>query len=1171
MYCKTISAQAPQADFTAKGLVCRDERIAFVNSSSGADTFQWDFCVGDLETLQEVTSTTSITGLSNGFGYKLVQSNGLWFGFAVSQTGSKLLRLDFGDSPLNTPLIADLGNPDNLLVFPHEIEVYSVSGTWYGFVTSNQPDQGLVKLNFGSSLTNTPTALNIGNFGVTGRIWDLSIVRQSADLIMVVAERNAGTVSRINFRDSFENPIIPATHVFTTGAIVAPGGYTAPGLDVVNTPAGWIVLLTSFYDSKIYQINFGPDIMMAPSTPIAYTFSGVSKPYRVRIIQEGPDFYAIVSNDPDDPTANPIKVINFKDLNPVNPPVGVNHIGLPELIGIDVIRFEGQTIVQGVGTANANLHQMRFESACDANPRYMPASNPGLITYNTAGIKQVELKAINSSSGVHSIKAGTISVSADVSPDIDFDTDGGVCSQTSILFSSKNTSADLTDYAWNFGDTQFAVLANPTHAFSAGGEFLVALEVTATNGCTNSIQHQLTLFNPPVADFSLPALTPLCTNQSYLFSNESVVDAGSTPDWDWSINGVSLATSEDFSQTFFDEVPYDIKLSASLPGCSSEKIITGVSVLQGPQTDFVVNGKCEGATIQFTNLSTGGISDYQWDFGGESTSTELNPNQTFSEPGVYSVTLTSNAINGCNTSETKTVTIFSKPQASFSLDLPPFSCAGTPSQFHDLTPVPNDSNLESWTWIFGDGAQGTGKNPSHIYSIAGQFQVELTVATNQGCLSNFSQSVTISPSPHPDFTFDAACVNKAVHFEESSTGLKAWQWKINNSNYTVQNPTHVFLVANTYNAQLTVTATNDCVGSVAKTIVVPPAPLLNFSIGNPCVDQPSTFTNLSTSDSDPIVSTRWDFAGNATHAGLVSYHSFSEPGSFPVKMKIQNESGCEYELVKNVTIFDLPVASFEVSAESGPPPLRVDFKNNSTGAATYRWLSNNVEEATTKEFTKTFNDLGGYVIDLYATSQQGCVSSYSREIKVIIPRTELELEQFNLVEDPTNGAMLNQLVVTNRSNYTIREFDVVLDLGNGTSLRERVGAEILPNASYTFLLTNSLIGVASGYVCVELVIEGDEVIANNKLCIPLTDEPVLFTPSPNPAQDFVDLEVIATRSSPVSVRLVNAIGDLVSVHRLVLERGRNKFHLDVDHLSPGIYHITIESGTKKTTHRLFIR
>jgi PKD repeat protein len=52
-------------------------------------------------------------------------------------------------------------------------------------------------------------------------------------------------------------------------------------------------------------------------------------------------------------------------------------------------------------------------------------------------------------------------------------------------------------------------------------------------------------------------------------------------------------------------------------------------------------------TVKFTNLSTGTINAYEWDFGDNSTkNVEQNPTRTYEKAGTYSVSLTVTGING---------------------------------------------------------------------------------------------------------------------------------------------------------------------------------------------------------------------------------------------------------------------------------------------------------------------------------------------------------------------------------------------------------------------------------------------------------------------------------------------------------------------------------------------
>ena len=78
------------------------------------------------------------------------------------------------------------------------------------------------------------------------------------------------------------------------------------------------------------------------------------------------------------------------------------------------------------------------------------------------------------------------------------------------------------------------------------------------------------------------------------------------------------------------------------------------------------------------------------------------------------------AITGCK----------KKPAADFTAD----ATSGTAPltvQFTD-TSTPGGSPITAWLWLFGDGAKSTAQNPSHVYTMAGTYNVSLEVTASAG-------------------------------------------------------------------------------------------------------------------------------------------------------------------------------------------------------------------------------------------------------------------------------------------------------------------------------------------------------------------------------------------------------------------------------------------------------
>ncbi len=62
-----------------------------------------------------------------------------------------------------------------------------------------------------------------------------------------------------------------------------------------------------------------------------------------------------------------------------------------------------------------------------------------------------------------------------------------------------------------------------------------------------------------------------------------------------------------------------------------------------------------------------------------------------------------------------------------------------------------DGRITSYSWDFGDDSQSSGKALAHVYEASGQYLVELTVADNDGAVSQSTALVTITvPEPDPE-------------------------------------------------------------------------------------------------------------------------------------------------------------------------------------------------------------------------------------------------------------------------------------------------------------------------------------------------------------------------------------------------------------------------------------
>jgi len=214
-------------------------------------------------------------------------------------------------------------------------------------------------------------------------------------------------------------------------------------------------------------------------------------------------------------------------------------------------------------------------------------------------------------------------------------------------------------------------------------------------------------------------------------------------------------------------------------------------------------------TVQFTDLSSGNTTSWLWNFGDGGTSTNQNPNHTYTTPGSYTVSLTATNSGGSDTvvgGSPIVVNNVAAPVANFSAT-PMSGYAPLTVQFTDLS----SGGATSWLWDFGDGSTSTSQNPSHTYNIVGSYTVSLTASNNGGSdtvLGGAPVIVGNPPAPIAGYTVSptSGVVPLTVQCTDTSVGtVTSWLWDFGDgSTSTSQNPSHIYNVVGVYTITLTV-------------------------------------------------------------------------------------------------------------------------------------------------------------------------------------------------------------------------------------------------------------------------------------------------------------------------------------------------------------------------------
>lgn len=1158
------AAQCLVTDFSLPATACREEQINLSNLSAPG-TSAWDFCSGDFGVTPAAQAAWTLPAVNGRPGIEFAFDT-KWYAFVTGTFTNSLYRLEFDGGLAAAPTaVTNVGTLGGAVNQPGQIRLAKEGASWFGVLLNTGGE--LVRLSFGSQLSNTPTAVSL----ISGVGYFHSGLAMGRDPVhgyvaVVTDDSNDAVVIRLGTTFAIPNPV---TDVLRSAVVANPNNIG--DIDLISVCGNWYAFANNFGNGNLYRFDFGASLYSVPTiTQIGTTIA--ANPGRIRVVSEGDAYFMfMMENDGD-------LVKGEMGTSIVSTPTITNQGTLsgvltPSMYAIGMVKENSTWTTLGINQGNGQFFRVNYADNCSANPRTSLAANPS-IAYVSAGTYQVSLN--NSSGSNNGVKTRSITVSSNVAPDITFTT-SGACAGFGVQFSPVNSSGNITGYSWAFDDGQFSASPSPSHAYASAGNYTPHVTVTASNGCSNSASQSLAVYAAPVSDFNLPSTSPICTNQSYLFDNTSVIDPGSTPAWEWRLDGVLVSGLEDLQTTFTSATPKEIRLKVLIPGCENEMVKNIATVVTGPLVDFNAPDNCAGTLVPFTNTTTGADAGVSWNFGdGSPASTLTQPSHTYASAGTFTVTLTANNVAGCSNFRAKDVVIYTVPQPDFSVGLPPFSCSNAPTLFQNNTPALTDSNITGWLWEFGDPAASTAtsRDPSFTYTAGGNYTVNLTATSDAGCSHSVSKLVTIGTSPIADFVNSPACVNQGTQFSDiSAGGVQSRTWQINGSLFTSPNPMYTFTSSGNYNVTLTVTAPGGCNDAITKPITVPLLPTLVMNAENTCANQTTTFTLLDTSMpvNDAVVGWQWNIAGTTT-TGNPATGIITLPGLAPVSVTTTHASGCVYTQTKQINIHPSPVASFTATPDRGDAPLTVQFQNQSTGAIQYQWVFAGNPPGLSTEVSPlyTFLTLGDYSAELTVVNADGCSDVKTIPIQVLTPTVDLVLTAFTLSPDGLTGKLKPTVTILNNSNIPVSAVEMAIHLSNLASVTESIVVDLAVGASTTKTLTVSVDPqqFEAAFVCAEVLSEKDVVAADNKQCISYSDTDYVFDPYPNPVSGYLYIDWVSEKSGTAVVSIYNSQGRREYEWQTPSAAGLNQSMHDLSFMAPGIYFVTVQTSTSIQTRRI---
>ena len=214
-----------------------------------------------------------------------------------------------------------------------------------------------------------------------------------------------------------------------------------------------------------------------------------------------------------------------------------------------------------------------------------------------------------------------------------------------------NSSGNPNWRAWDFDSdgTVDSSEPNPTHVFREGGTYLVTLHVGNPAGEDPTPATRLIvvseIFNASFTANVTQGSTPLAVQ----FTDESTGDG--LTEWVWGFgDGTGSSTSQNPVHTYTSAGSYTVSMTVKNATRSDSEVRTGYIIVTYapvlPIAGFSASPTLGIAPldVDFTDLSTGNPTSWQWDFKNDGTivSDLQNPGVTYEGAGTYTVKLTVN-------------------------------------------------------------------------------------------------------------------------------------------------------------------------------------------------------------------------------------------------------------------------------------------------------------------------------------------------------------------------------------------------------------------------------------------------------------------------------------------------------------------------------------------------
>lgn len=872
-----------QAFFEMPDTVCLNSPINIINKSTNATTYRWDFCTANVD---QSPTGVQLGNPGNSLGIPVFSDyaydNGNYYAFVVNNTPGGLIRLNFGNSLLNTPIVTNLGNFGGSIPNSAQgLQVLKFDGRWYAFVLGGDPLIGIasriVKLDFGNALTNTPSSTNWGNVGNMNYPVDLFIFQEMNNWYGLTVNYRDNTITQFDFGADFSSTP-SGKNLGNKGNLNLPSGICP-----INDNGNWRVFVSNYGNNTLSRIDFGSSLL---SNPVGQNLGNVGNklnaPRDLFIFKYCEKEVGFLVNGG---TGDLVR-LDFPSLSTIPLANSLGIIGgTSNPHSISKIFRDGADLYAFLPNASTNtLSRIKFTGCTNANISSSVNENPPPILYSKAGTYNIILTVDEGLPTQSSFcKKVVVLEPANLQLTRDYTVCGGY---DSIPLLVSNTFT--VQWTPSVGLSN-ASIANPKAAPQQSVTYL--LDVVDKNKCT--VQDSVKITVNPSISVTIRGDTAICSGQSVSLSQVS--PSGLSYQWSPAI-ALNNATLPVPIATPLTNTLYSV-VASSPYGCLARDTI---AIIVHPAIQFSLSATsaeiCKGDSV---SLTASGADLYYW-----LPSTVSGNSVKWFKPDSTILISAKLYRADCNYADTlsKNIVVYKRPLANIFLQ-DTLLCEGQSVLLNSVTE--SDINYQ-WSPVLGLNNANI-PNPTVTPIVSNKYY--LKAFSVPYCYT--TDSVMISVKAPPDFTLspltDTICIGTSILLKTSGSEKSKWL----NKQFAQSVTAYTLLVkpdsTQVYPIQL-FDSTCNLMDTLYSTIVVSPKPVIELTKSN------DFYCNVDTVflRASGGAYYEWQPANKVSNPGISNPYIAQNYGKQIFEVTVYSSRGCSSSKSILVNDFTYPARQFLV-------------------------------------------------------------------------------------------------------------------------------------------------------------------------------------------------------------------------------------------------------------------